>query len=117
MNSSDNAFLAIFIAEALSNRSQDDSLFEESFVVIGSTSIEEALDAARRLVGQQPPYTSVTGSEITWTRRLVSVGPISLPIAQEGEIYSRFFRNGQAYAELDFEDFEPDQDTELHATS
>ena len=108
MSSRGRSFLAIFLAEAASIGVQDEPLFEESFVVISCECIDDALEKARLLAGQEAPYRSVSGSEVVWTRRLVSVGPTSIPVTEDGEIYSRFFRNGRAYAELEFEDFEPD---------
>lgn len=116
MSNGERSFLAIFLAEASSSRSEDEPLFEESFVVISGARIEDALEKARGLVGEQAPYTSVSGSEIVWSRRLVSVGPMSISAIKDGEIYSRLFRNGRAYSELDFEDFEPDEIEGLQPT-
>lgn len=72
-------------------------------------------DAARAMAGVDPSYRSVSGADVTWTRRLVSVGEM-LPTAghpdAEGELFCRFFRNGAAYADLQWEDFEKTQDDE-----
>lgn len=103
-------FVAVFLREAHINSPDDEAdelpLYEESFVLLEAASLDEAFQLARGLNRTEPGYISASGATVTWSQRLFSVGSIVDDTFTHGsELYSRFFRNSRAYAELQFEDF------------
>ena len=98
-------YIAVVLSECVSEDPSDAPLYEETFVLLRADSIRAARDQALDRVSPLS-YENVRGRRVTWSRRLVEVGEIVDDTFHDGSgLYSRFFRNGAAYHELDFEDF------------
>ena len=106
-------YFAVFVSEsrrrsdeyAQAPVDESDPLFEESFVLLAAGSFEEAVAKARSRP-PEPTYKNQYGETVTWSRRLVEVGEALSQTFEDTEVYARFFRNGRAYEQLEFESFE-----------
>ena len=98
-------YIAIAIYESTSPDPEYPMLYEECFVLIKATSLEQAKDRAWELSKQQEhSYKNVAGSTITLSlKHIVDVASVLDEGFEDGtELYARHFRNYQAYC-----DFEP----------
>jgi hypothetical protein len=102
-------YVAVIVSESSSEAPNYAPLYEEAFLLVRARSLEQAAEKARAHIGQEAPYTSMTGQKVSWSRRLVEVGETLYDNFEDGrEIYARFFRNYNAYELLEFEDLYQD---------
>lgn len=97
-------YVAVLLLEATSDAPDHEPLFEESFVLLTAENAEEAVEKAREYGKQQESsYTDENNNPVSWKlRQVVEVKPVEDATLDDGsELYSRFFRNQRAYAELD----------------
>ncbi|MDI2032861.1 DUF4288 domain-containing protein [Saccharopolyspora sp. TS4A08] len=79
-------------------------LYEESFVLLTAESAEEAAEKAQECGKQQESsYEDENHRPVTWKlKQVVEVKPLEDATFDDGsELYSRFFRNHDAYRSLD----------------
>ncbi|MER7015648.1 DUF4288 domain-containing protein [Saccharopolyspora sp. NPDC000359] len=98
-------YVAVLVLEATSDAADHTPLYEESFVLLKAESAEEAAEkAADHGKQQETSYQNEDHELITWKlKQVVEVKPLEDATFDDGtELYSRFFRNYQAY-----ESFEP----------
>lgn len=97
-------YVAVLLLEATSEAPDHEPLFEESFVLLTAESGEEAAEKARDYGKQQESsYADENNNPVTWKlKQVVEVKPLEDATLDDGsELYSRFFRNHEAYADLD----------------
>ncbi|MDA3646087.1 DUF4288 domain-containing protein [Saccharopolyspora indica] len=93
-------YVAVLLMEATAEAADHEPLYEESFVLLKAESEEEAAEkAAYHGKQQQTSYQNENHELITWKlKQVVEVKPLEDATFDDGtEIYSRFFRNYQAY--------------------
>ena len=93
-------YVAIALYESTSSNPEDRILYEECFVLIKATSLEQAKDRAWKLGRQQESsYKNGAGSTISWSlKHIVDVASVLDEGFEDGtELYSRHFRNYRAY--------------------
>jgi hypothetical protein len=98
--SSSEIFIAVILYEASSNELPNQPLYEESFVLIKAASLDEARTKALSYAQQsETSYRNERDETITWSlKRIIDVSPILSDFFEEGaELYSRHFRNYEAY--------------------
>ena len=104
-------YVAVYLAESTAAERAHTPLFEESFVLVRASSLEEAHQCATEKMHSVEPlhFKNALGYEVGEKVRLVEVGEVVDQSLEDGsELFSRFFRNGDAYRQLEFEDFEKD---------
>jgi Domain of unknown function (DUF4288) len=74
-------------------------LFEETVTLIRATSTEHATQKALEFArSRQTSYENEQGETITWSlKHLIDVSEINDPLDDGAEIYTRHFRNYEAY--------------------
>lgn len=95
-------YVAVLLLEAESEGQRP--LYEESFVLLRAESQEEAAEKARECGKQQETsYQDENHQQISWKlKQVVEVKPLEDATFDDGsELYSRFFRNRQAYESLE----------------
>lgn len=98
--SSSETFIAVILYEASSDELSNQPLYEESFVLLKATSLDEARDKALLLARQtETSYQNERDETITWSlKQVIDVSPILNDTFKDGaELYSRHFRNYEAY--------------------
>ncbi|TWF93180.1 DUF4288 domain-containing protein [Saccharopolyspora dendranthemae] len=93
-------YVAVLLLEAEGQR----PLYEESFVLLTAESPEEAAEKAREYGKQQETsYEDENHQQVSWKlKQIVEVKPLEDATFDDGsELYSRFFRNRQAYDSLE----------------
>ena len=93
-------YIAIALYESTSSNPEYLMLYEECFVLIKATSLEQAKDKAWELSKQQEhSYKNGAGSTIAWSlKHIVDVASVLDEGFEDGtELYSRHFRNYRAY--------------------
>lgn len=94
-------YMAVILYEAQSDAPDYKPLYEESFVLIGASTEDEAREkAAIHVQGQLSSYQNEFGETITWVvKQIVDVSPVLTSTIEDGsELYTRHFRNYQAYS-------------------
>ncbi|MHB8597579.1 MAG: DUF4288 domain-containing protein [Ktedonobacteraceae bacterium] len=94
-------YMAVILYEAQSDAPDYEPLYEESFVLISANSEEEAGEKAKIHTQQQlTRYQNEFGETITWVvKQIVDVSPVLTDTIEDGsELYTRHFRNYQAYS-------------------
>jgi hypothetical protein len=93
-------YIAIILYESNSDISGYLPLYQECFVLIKATSIEEAQEKALAHGNQeQVTYQNENQEIITWSlKQVIDVNPVLDDELDDGsELYARHFRNYQAY--------------------
>lgn len=93
-------YIAIALYESTSSDPDDRNLYEECFMLIKATSLDEARGKALELTKQQEcNYKNEAGSTITWSlKHIVDVADVLNEGFEDGtELYARHFRNYEAY--------------------
>ena len=99
-------YIAVIVSESRSSAPAYTPLYEESFVLIAASSLEEAWAKAEARK-QDLTYENVYGDTVSWSPRLVGMGEALADVFEDGaEVYARFFRNRAAYDQLEFESFD-----------
>ncbi len=99
-----NLYMAVVLYESSSSRPDYQPLYEETFMLIIATSIEEAtkkaLDYAKKA---HATYLNDQQEEITWKfKHLVDVNTLLYDSFEDGtELYSRHFYNYDAYIQFE----------------
>ena len=97
-------YIAIALYESTSSNPEDRMLYEECFVLIKATSLEQAEDRAWELGKQrETSYQNEAGSTIAWSlKHIVDVASVLDEGFEDGtELYARYFRNYQAYCSFE----------------
>lgn len=92
--------MAVILYEAQSDAPNYEPLYEESFVLIGASTEDEAKGkAAIHAQGQLSSYQNEFGETITWNvKQIIDVCPVLTNTFEDGsELYVRHFRDFQAY--------------------
>jgi ABC-type antimicrobial peptide transport system permease subunit len=100
-----SVYIAVLVYESSSSSSDYKALFEESFMLVKATSIEEARQKTQQYAdAHTSTFKNEAGDSITWNlKHVVDVNQVLYDVDLDGtEIYARHFRNYQAY-----KDFEP----------
>ncbi|RRO15525.1 DUF4288 domain-containing protein [Saccharopolyspora rhizosphaerae] len=95
-------YVAVLLLEAESEGQPP--LYEESFVLLTAESAEEATEKAKECGKQQETsYEDENHRQVTWRlKHIVEVKPLEDATFDDGtELFSRFFRNHEAYRSLD----------------
>lgn len=93
-------YIALLLYEASSPAPDYKPLYEETFVLIQATSIEEAREKANRYaLREQTSYFNGQGEEINrLLKHVVDVNAVLYETFEdETELYARYFRNYEAY--------------------
>jgi Domain of unknown function (DUF4288) len=93
-------YIAVFVYESSSDAPNYQKLYEEDYVLVKAFSDEDAKQKASLLSQKrQETYKNEMGESITWTlKHILDVSPILSENFEHGaEIYTRFFRNYEAY--------------------
>ncbi len=105
-----DVYVAVLVVETTSDAAEHQPLYEESFVLLKAADEEEAREKARSFGKElETSYEDEHHQPITWKLKdVVDVRPVEDATFDDGtELYSRFFRDYQAYrsigAELDEE--------------
>lgn len=106
-----NLYSAVLVYESSSSASGYEPLYEETVTVFLATSEDHAAEKAREHArSRQTTYENEDCETITWSfKHLVDVSEISEEIGDGAEIYTRHFRDYQAYCA--FEMLLPRQDS------
>ena len=97
-------YIAIALYESTSSNPEDRMLYEECFVLIKATSLEQAKDKAWELSRrQESSYKNEAGSTIAWSlKHIVDVASVLDEGFEDGtELYARHFRNYEAYCSFE----------------
>jgi hypothetical protein len=101
---STNLYIAVVVYESSSDSSKYEPLFEESFMIVKATSVEEAKQKTKiHATGNTSTFKNEAGETVTWTlKEIVDVNQVLCDSISDGvEIYSRHFRDYQAYSEFE----------------
>lgn len=93
-------FIAVLLYESRAEDASKAPLYQESFVLLRTTSEEEARRMALAHARQQETsYTNAEGATIRWSlKHLVDVSPsVDAELKHGAELYARHFRNYEAY--------------------
>lgn len=97
-------YIAVILYESSSNVPEYQPLFQEGFMLIKASSLEEAKEKAF-LYGsqQQVSYQNENQETITWSlKHVVDVNSVLYDNLEDGtEIYARHFRNYEAYCSFE----------------
>ena len=99
-----SCYIAIALYESTSSHPEQRRLYEECFVLIKATSLEEAKDKAWELGRRQEhSYKNEAGSTIAWSlKHIVDVASVLDEGFEDGtELYARHFRNYEAYCSFE----------------
>ncbi len=94
-----NFYAAVFVYESSSSAAECEPLYEETVAIFLATSEDHAVEKAREHGrSRETTYQNEYGETITWTlKHLIDVSEISDEIGDGAEIYTRHFRDYQAY--------------------
>lgn len=104
-NKNISLYIAVIVYESSSDSPTYKTLYEECFVTIQASSLEEAKQKAQSHGKKQnSSFKNSAGEQITWDlKSVVDVSPALYDVIADGvDLYSRHFRNYEAY-----EAFEP----------
>lgn len=106
-----NFYSAILVYESSSSAAGYEPLYEETITVFLATSEDHAAEKARAHGrSRQVTYENEDRETITWSfKHLVDVSEVSEEVGDGTEIYTRHFRDYQAYCA--FETLLPQQDS------
>ena len=92
-------YIAVIVYESSSDAPNDQPLYEETFMLIHASSQENAEQQAAQLVNKPHSYQNQYGQTITWSfKQIVVVQPaLNDEFTNGTELFSRFFRNYEAY--------------------
>ncbi|MBD2343969.1 DUF4288 domain-containing protein [Anabaena subtropica] len=108
LNKKESFYIAIILYKSSSDKPDYQPLYQESFVLIKATSLEEAkVKAVNHGKNESISYTNENGETITWSlQQVVDVNSVLYDDFDSSEdsidLYARHFRNYQAY-----QSFEP----------
>lgn len=93
-------YVAVVIIESAIANSTYQPLYEERFLLIKATSEEDASEKAIQQSNEPLSYQNQYGETVTWTfKEVVEVKAVDYDkIADGTEIFTRFFRNYEAYS-------------------
>jgi Domain of unknown function (DUF4288) len=97
-------YMAVVLYESSSDASDYQPWYQEGFVLIKASSLEEAKEKALNYAKrEQVSYQNEYKETITWSlKRLVDVNNLLYDEFEDGtEIYARHFQNYEAYKQLD----------------
>jgi hypothetical protein len=103
VNRKESFYIAIILYKSSSDKPDYQPLYQESFVLIKATSLEEAkVKAVNHGKNESVSYTNEDGETITWSlQQLVDVNSVlydDFDASEDGvDLYTRHFRNYQAY--------------------
>lgn len=107
-NTTETFYIAIILYKSSSTQPDYQPLYQESFVLIKATSLEDAkVKASNHGKNESISYTNENGETITWSlQQVVDVNSVlddDFNSSEDGvDLYARHFRNYQAY-----QSFEP----------
>ncbi|GAB4205082.1 MAG: hypothetical protein Fur006_60820 [Coleofasciculaceae cyanobacterium] len=93
-------YIAVILYESSSTKPEYKPLYQECFVLIKATSVEEAREKALSHASQeQVSYQNEKGDTITWSlKQVVDVNSVLYDEFDDfTELYARHFRNYEAY--------------------
>lgn len=92
-------YIAVLVYESSSDAAGYEPLYEESFMVLSADSDEKAREKALKQANEPYSYKNQYGDTVTWLfKQLVDVKQLFNDNIKDGtEIYSRYFRNYEAY--------------------
>jgi hypothetical protein len=92
-------YAALLLYTSSSSAADYQPLHEETVTIIRATSTEHAAQKALEFArSRQTSYENEQGETITWSlKHLIDVSAISDPLDDGAEIYTRHFRNYEAY--------------------
>jgi Domain of unknown function (DUF4288) len=93
-------YVAVVIYESSSELGGYKALFEESFMLVQASSLDEARQKALQFaVEHSSTFENEAGESITWSlKHVLDVNQVLYDVNTDGaEIYARHFRNYQAY--------------------
>ncbi len=99
-----DVYVAVVVYESSSLSPEYKPLFEESFMIIKASSIEEAKQKAHQYTTEHTStFKNEAGDSITWNlKHILDVNQVLHDVnTDEAEIYARHFQNYQAYAEFE----------------
>jgi ABC-type antimicrobial peptide transport system permease subunit len=99
-----NVYVAVLVYESSSAAPDYKALFEESFMLVKATSVEEARQKIQQYADSHTStFKNEAGDSIIWKlKHVVDVNQVLYDINLDGtEIYARHFRNYQAYKEFE----------------
>jgi hypothetical protein len=101
---SQDVYIAVVIYESSSESPQYETLFEESFMIVKASSLEEAKQKTHQYATDHTStFKNESGVSITWSlKQVIDVNQVLYnPDTDGAEIYARHFRDYQAYAEFE----------------
>ncbi len=99
-----NTYVAVLVYESSSVSPNYQPLFEESFILMKASSVEEAQQKTQKYAdAHTSTFQNESGDSITWKlKHIVDVNQVLNDIDLDGsEIYARHFRNYQAYKDFE----------------
>jgi hypothetical protein len=92
-------YAALLLYASTSSAEDYEPLYDETVTLVRATSTEHAAQRAREFArSRQTSYENEQGETITWSlMHLIDVSAISDPLDDGAEIYTRHFRNYEAY--------------------
>jgi Domain of unknown function (DUF4288) len=99
-----NTYVAVLVYESFSMSPDYETLFEESFMLVKASSVEEARQKTQHYTDTHTStFKNAAGDSITWKlKHIVDVNQVLYDVDLDGaEIYARHFRNYQAYKEFE----------------
>lgn len=100
-------YVAIILMSSSSTELGYAPLYEEAFWLIEAESRDQATErAVDATATENIAYRNANDHQVSWTSQLVDIGEaLGSQESPCREVYSRFFRNIDAYKDLRFEDF------------
>lgn len=99
-----NTYVAVLVYESSSASPDYKALFEESFMLVKASSVEEAKQKTQQYAdAHTSTFKNEAGDLITWKlKHVIDVNHTLYDVDLDGaEIYARHFRNYQAYKEFE----------------
>jgi Domain of unknown function (DUF4288) len=99
-----DVYVAVVVYESSSDSPAYEPLFEESFMILKASSLEEAQQKANQnATAHMSSFKNEAGDSIVWKlKHIVDVNQVLYDANTDGaEIYARHFRDYQAYREFE----------------
>jgi hypothetical protein len=99
-----DVYIAVVIYESSSDSPTYEALFEESFMIVKASSLEEAQQKANQhATAHTSSFKNEAGDSIVWRlKHIIDVNQVLYDANTDGaEIYARHFRNYQSYREFE----------------
>lgn len=97
-------FVAVVVYEAFIDIPKEDSLFQECFILVTSSSLESAREKIEELAKQEETsYQNENGETVTWVmRHIVDVNYLLEDDFHDGAtLYARHFHDYEAYCKFE----------------